>query len=48
MSKGKKFKCFHCHKEGHFRRDCYEKRNQNKEKLTRIQAEAVVVTDEGF
>lgn len=31
-SRPKNLKCFQCYKEGHFKKDCPEKRNKNKER----------------
>ncbi|KAH9666456.1 hypothetical protein KPL70_020645 [Citrus sinensis] len=44
-SKQKNLKCFHCHKEWHFKRDCPERKNKNKENKE-MTGNAAIATDE--
>ncbi|KAH9647652.1 hypothetical protein KPL70_025267 [Citrus sinensis] len=43
-SKSQNKKCFHCNKEGHFKRDCQELKNKNKER----NGDAATVEEEGY
>ncbi|KAH9698599.1 hypothetical protein KPL71_024065 [Citrus sinensis] len=43
-SKSQNKKCFHCNKEGHFKRDCQELKNKNKER----NGDATTVEEEGY
>ena len=43
-SKSQNKKCFHCNKEGHFKRDCQEFKNKSKERNT----DATTVKEEGY
>ena len=44
-SKQKNLKCFHCHKEGHFKRDCLKGKNKNKE-IKEMTGNATIATKE--
>ncbi|KAH9750946.1 Integrase catalytic domain-containing protein [Citrus sinensis] len=46
-SKQKNLKCFHCHKEGHFKRHCPERKNKNKETKERTGNTAIAIEEEG-
>ena len=45
-SKNRDLKCFQCHKECHFKRDCPEKKNKPKD-LRNYSGDAVLVEEEG-
>lgn len=49
-SKNRSLKCFHCHKDAHFKRDCSERKKKSKESKDRNGNAAVVFhnQEEGY
>ncbi|KAH9786526.1 hypothetical protein KPL71_010287 [Citrus sinensis] len=46
--KNKTLKCFQCHKEGHFKRDCPERKNKQHKEQRSENGDAAVVEEEGY
>ncbi|KAH9652997.1 hypothetical protein KPL70_027263 [Citrus sinensis] len=46
--KNKTLKCFQCHKEGHFKRDCPERKNKQYKEQRSQNGDASVVEEEGY
>lgn len=47
-SKNKILKCFQCHKERHFKRDCSDRKNKSKNKHGKNKDATVASEDEGY
>ena len=46
--KNKTLKCFQCHKEGHFKRDCLERKNKQYKEQKSQNSDAAIVEEEGY